>query len=196
MIELPDLELIKQFKDGNEAAFEHLFRRYEPLVAKIARKYYVRGYETEDFYQIGAVAFYKAVLSFEEKESSTFYGYVLSCVRNKIVSQFRKQLIKIEYATDHEEIATVMESCEMYTVEKSEILDEENDTLVHAYRTELAKLLSEGKLLSSLEKKCLEGFIEGFSYAEIAEVQGIEIKKVDNALMRIRAKLRKRDFID
>ena len=196
MIELPDLELIKRFKDGDESAFEDLFRRYEPLVAKIARKYYIRDFESEDFYQIGAMAFYKAVLSFEEKEDSTFYGYVLSCVRNEIVSQCRKYLFKVEYDTDYEDITTVMESHKMYTIEKSEILEEERDTLLHAYRSELSRLLSDHKFFGRLERKCLEGFIEGLSYLEIAEKYGIDIKKVDNALMRIRAKIRKRDFAE
>ena len=59
-----------------------------------------------------------------------FYGYALSCVRNEI-SQNRKQLLKIEYATDWKDIATVMESCEIYTVEKSDILDEENGDILH-----------------------------------------------------------------
>ena len=192
MMGLSDSELVKQFKDGDESAFEHLYRRYEPLIAKIARKYYVRGYETEDFYQVGAVAFYKAILSFEENENSTFYGYVLSCVRNKIVSQFRRQLLKVEYATDNEDIATVMESCELYTIEKSEILDEVSGNPLHVYRAELAKLLSGSKFLSPLEKKCLAGFIAGLSYLEIAEEHGFEIKKVDNALMRIKAKIKDR----
>jgi len=196
MIELPDSELIKQVKEGDEVAFEHLFRRYEPLIAKIARKYYVHGYETEDFHQIGAMAFYKAVLSFEEKETTTFYGYVLSCVRNEIISQFRRQVLKVEYATEHEDIAMVMESCEMYTVEKSEILEEEKGTLMHTYRTELSKLLSESDFFTPLQLKCLEGFIEGLSYLEIAEKHGIDIKQVDNALMRIRTKVRKRGLID
>ena len=196
MIGLPDSELIKQFKEGSEIAFEHLLRRYEPLIAKIARKYYVRDYETEDFYQIGAMAFYRAVLTFEGKENATFYGYVLSCVRNKIVSQCRKHLVNVEYETDYEDIATVMESHKVYSVEKSEILEEEKDTALHVYRTELSKLLSKNKFFGSLERKCLEGFIEGLSYLEIAEKYGIEVKKVDNALMRIRAKIRKHDFTD
>jgi len=196
MIGLSDSELIKYFKNGNEGAFEDLFRRYEALVAKIARKYCVPGYEAEDFYQVGAVAFYKAVLSYDENVNSTFYGYVLPCIRNEIVSQFRKQLLLIEYATDFEEITTVLESCEIHTIEKSEIVDEEYDNLLHAYRAELAELLSERKILSPLEKKCLEGFIGGLSYLEIAQEHGIAIKKVDNALMRIRAKIRSRGVGD
>ena len=193
MIEVLDSELIKRVKAGDEVAFEHLFQRYEPLIAKIARKYHVRGYEIEDFYQIGALAFYKAVLSFEEKEDVTFYGYVLSCVRNKIVSQCRKHLHKVEYATDYEDVCVVMEANGIYTVGESEILEEEKDTILHAYRTELSKILLEDDLLSAFERRCLEDFIEGLSYIEIAEKHGIGIKKVDNALMRIRNKIRKRD---
>ena len=191
MIKLSDSALIKRIKEGDETAFEYLLQRYEPLITKIARKYYMRTYEKEDFYQIGAAAFYKAVLNFEEKEDSTFYSYALSCVRNKIVSQCRKHLTKVEYITDYEDFTTVMEAHEMYTVEKSVLLDEVNDTLLHAYRTELTKL---HQFLSPLEKKILESFVQGFSYTEIAEIHGIEIKKVDNALMRIRAKVRERIF--
>jgi len=186
---LPDSILIKYVKEGNELAFDHLFRRYEPLIKRIAKKYYVHGFETEDFYQIGAVAFYRAILSYEENETTTFYSYVLLCVRNEIVSQFRKQLLKIEYATANEDIAIVMES---YKIEKSEIIDEENDDVLHAYRTKLAKLLSESEFLSPLERKCLKGFIDGLSYLEIAKKHGFEIKKVDNALVRIRSKFKER----
>jgi len=192
LLGLPDLELINYFKEGNELAFDYLFRRYEPFIARIARKFYVFGFDTEDFYQVGAVAFYRAVLSFDEDSSATFYSYVLSCVRNEIVSQFRKQLLKIEYATDNEEIASTLEACEIYSVEKSDILDEENDSMLHTYRVELEKLLSEDEFLSPLERKCLQGFINGFSYLEIAEEYGFEIKKVDNALMRIRSKIKGR----
>ena len=196
MIELLDLELIKRVKEGEEAAFEHLFRRYEHVIANIARRYYVHGYETEDFYQVGAMAFYRAVLNFEEKEDSTFYGYVLSCVRNEIISQFRRQALKVEYATEYKDIAMVMESSEIYTVEKSEVLEEEKGSLMHVYRTELAKLLSEGGFFTPLQLKCLEGFIAGLSYSEIAEKHGIDVKQVDNALLKLRSKLRKRGFGD
>ena len=196
MVELLDAELIKRFKEGDEVAFEALLQRYRPLIKKIARSYYVRGYEEEDFHQIGAMAFHKAVLNFEEKETSTFYSYVLSCIRNKIVSQCRKYIQKTEYAMDYEDIAKVMESSSMYTVEKSEVLEEEKDTMLYAYRAELSKLLSKDDFFAPLERKCLEGFIEGLSYLEIAEKHGIEIKKVDNALSRIRAKIRKHDFSD
>jgi len=196
MIELPDLELIKQVKKGEEAAFEHLFHRYEPLIAKISQSYYVRGYESEDFYQIGALAFYLAVLNFEEQENSTFYSYALSCVRNKIISQFRKQVLKVEYATEHEDLAMVMESSDMDTVEKSEILGQEKGCTIQAYRATLSKLLLEDTFFTPLQLKCLEGFIEGLSYLEIAEKHGIELKQVDNALMRIRLKVKKRYCAD
>ena len=191
MIELLDSELIKRFKEGEEAAFEQLLLRYTPLIAKIARRYYVRDYETEDFYQIGAMAFHNAVLSFEEKEDTTFYGYVLSCVRNKIVSQCRKHIKKVEYVTDYEDIAVVMEAASVYTVEKSEIIEEEKDTKLHMYRTEFSKLLETDQFFSPFEQSCLKAFIEGLSYLEIAQKYDVSIKQVDNALMRIRVKIRK-----
>jgi len=191
LLHLSDLELVEQFKAGDEKAFEELFYRYKPLIAKIARKYYVRGYDEEDFRQIGAEAFYKAVLRFEEQGESTFYSYILSCVRNQLVSHFRKQSLKTEYATDFKKIAVIMESREMYTVEKSDVLDEEQNTTTHAYRAELSKLMSE-QIFSPFELNCLEGFVNGLSYSEIARRYDSDLKGVNNALSRVRSKILKK----
>ena len=45
--------------------------------------------------------------------------------------------------------------------------------------------------LSKMEKKVLELFLEGKDYTEIAKILGKTDKSIDNALQRIKAKIRK-----
>ena len=46
-----------------------------------------------------------------------------------------------------------------------------------------------GEVLSDLEWKVLELYLQGKSYQEIAEILGRQIKSIDNALQRVKTKL-------
>ncbi|MCL1990665.1 MAG: sigma-70 family RNA polymerase sigma factor [Defluviitaleaceae bacterium] len=196
MIDRPDSELIAQVKQGDEIAFEHLLLRYKTLINKVVRRYYLQSYEREDFYQVGAVAFYRAVLTYQKQEDATFYSYALSCVRNEMVSLCRKEIIKTEYATEMDEITLIMESRGTYSVEKSHVLEEENNTVLHVYRTELNKLLLQDNFFGKVEQQCLEGLINGLTYEEIAKAYQFDVRNVWNAMCRVRGKLRKHGLDD
>lgn len=51
------------------------------------------------------------------------------------------------------------------------------------------------RLLSPMEQEILRSYIEGESYTEIAKRMGKKAKSIDNALQRIRRKLKK-NFIE
>jgi len=192
LVTLTDKALIDRVKLGDEAAFEYLLERYEPFVAKIARSYFIDGFEREDLFQIGTASFYRAVLTYSEEIDSTFYAYALSCVRNEFVSMCRKHLAQDEYVMLYEDMAMVMEAQGMYTAPTSVLLDEVDNPILHQYRLDLKALLAEDSFLSELEKACLEQFAYNLGRIEIAEKLNVDIKRVDNALTRIRIKLRKR----
>jgi len=142
MIELTDEVLIKQIQAGNDEAFEHLLHRYKVLIDKIVRKYYLLGYESEDFFQVASLAFYRAILTYDNEENATFYTYALSCVRNRLVSLCRHELVKKEYVVGIQAISVIAEAREKYAIEKSLIIEEEQDTILHNYRAELNKFLA------------------------------------------------------
>lgn len=189
MVNLPDLKLIEQTKQGNEVAFEHLLMRYEALISKIARKYYLQSYEFEDFYQIGAIAFYRAVQTYEEQEEVTFYSYSLSCVRNALVSIYRREASKNEYTFEHEEIMLMMESRADYVVDDFYTINKCESPFQY-YRSELAKLLLRDDFFGKVEKYCVNGFIKGMTYEEIAVAIDLDIEKIWSAMTRVRRKLK------
>jgi RNA polymerase sporulation-specific sigma factor len=191
MVELPDAVLIEQFKDGNEAAFECLLARYDLLIKKIARKYFGHSYEPEDFYQVGAMAFLDAVLKYEERKEYTFYAFALSCVRNGLISEYRKIVSQIEYTASNEILSFVKETRRNYSALNSEFAEEASGSILFTYGQLIKEVLESEHLLSRFEKRCFKRYVEGKSYGEIALELNEEIKTIDNALVRCRKKMRK-----
>jgi len=189
MVNLTDLELIELTKQGNELAFEHLLHRYRPLIKKLVRNYYAHSYEAEDFYQIAALSFYQAILDFNIDERMTFYSFVLSCVRNKLISVLREIYEDMEYVSDSEDILVYMYARPEYD-RNSEIMATMNNDSLYDYRVRVANLLKSQNFFSRTEYRCFKCFVDGLSYNEIAEVQGMKLKQVDGALSRVRDKMR------
>lgn len=192
---LPDIELIYLVRDGNNTAFEILLKRYEPLIGSVIRNYYARDYEKEDFFQIGSLAFYQAIMSYDTSVGATFYGFALSCVRNKVVSAWRHEQDEINYATDYEEPLYLMESQADKTVPNSEIIAIMENDPGYKMRQQAREFLANEDILSDLESKCVELFFAGNNHEEIANQLGYSINKVQAALSRARRKIKKTDEI-
>lgn len=191
MSDLPDAVLVEQFKNGDETAFECLLARYDFLIKKVTRRYFGHGYEPEDFYQIGAMAFLDAVVKYEVSTEYTFYSFALTCVRNRLVSKYRKIVSDIEYTARNEILSYVSETRRNYSALNSEFSDEENGTALFTYKQIVKKALESEHLLTNLEKRCFKAYIEGKGYEEIALELNEGVKSVDNALVRSRKKLKR-----
>lgn len=184
---LPDVELINLVKNGDETAFEHLLYRYNPLIKRLISSYHARNYDTEDFYQIGVLAFYHAVLTFERSDKYSFYAFALSCIRNKMISVWRKIREDIQYVTDYKDMLVVMESMSSYDYD-SEILGIVNDDELYEQRKRLDELIANQKFFSKMEQSVLQGYMSGMKHKEIASAKGLSTKQVNQALTRIRMK--------
>ena len=192
-MQLPDLALIELVKNKNEIAFEYLLSRYDPLIKRLIQNYYIRNYEEEDLYQIGILAFYHATLTFDADNGSSFYAFALSCVRNKVISIWRKNREIIEYATDYQDFLVVMENNTEHNdnLEFLGILGEGVSSVQH-YRFE--KLLADREIFSKLEYNVLKDFVSGMDSYEIACAKGLQIEQVDNALFRAKLKIKQQEL--
>jgi RNA polymerase sporulation-specific sigma factor len=65
--------LMKEVQFGNCKALEELIKQNNGLIWSIVRRFYGRGYEMEDLYQIGCIGFIKSVKRFDMK-----YDYKMS----------------------------------------------------------------------------------------------------------------------
>lgn len=191
-----DFELIGYIRENSEEANEILFQKYKPMIVAFATKMINYspnlGLEINDLIQEGMLGLNTAINAFDENDETSFYTYAKTCIERRIISTI------IAAKRQKHKILNESMSLEVYT-------DEDNSTIVDAlvadnsYNPEniIVQIESEHKLLekivsqlTSLEQQVFELKINGFKYKEIADILDKEPKVIDNALNRIKTKIK------
>ncbi len=169
---------IRRMKEGDDAARRKLIEHNLRLVAHIARKYTVPGYDSDDLISIGTIGLIKAVGTFKPDSGATLSTYASRCIENEILmclraSQKRKNDVSLNDAvgkdTDGNEIAYI----DVLGTEPDAVTDEV-DRRINLHRIE--RLIRE--ILPERERTVLElryGLIDGRQRPqyEIASLLGI-----------------------
>ena len=176
--------LLVAIKNGDKAAFDKLLEKYEPLIlsecAKVLVKFPDFKEDEEEMRQEGRLALYKAVMAYEENGDVTFGLYAKICIKNRLVSYLRKlrtarrRAAKIAAAKPNSDSSSSAEVF-FWALEKSE---------------KLKKILDEEA--SQYEKKVFLMYLKKTPYVQIADALGKSVKSVDNAITRVKAKIKKR----
>jgi RNA polymerase sporulation-specific sigma factor len=169
-----DVELVRRYRDGDEAAFAALLDRHGGLIHSIAREYFIQGAAPDDTHQEARLGFYKAVRDYDLQHP--FASFAALCVRRQVLSA-----VKLASAKKHT-LLTAYEPIE--NVEEPNAPDPEpfDDDLA------LEPLLA---LLTPMERRIMEHRLAGCSdYSDLAEATGYSTKAIDNALCRSRRKIK------
>ena len=81
-------ELIAAAQQGDQDACDRLVRENTGLIWSIVRRYYGRGAEPEDLYQLGCMGFLKAIRGFDLSSGTQFSTYAVP----KIAGEIRRYL--------------------------------------------------------------------------------------------------------
>ena len=187
--ETADEILIGRLRDGETAIADHLMEKYKGLVRKKARAMFLIGGDTDDLIQEGMIGLFKAVRDYRPGHEASFQSFANMCIDRQMYSA-----IKSSNRQKHQPLNTYISlssseteenlrgSCVEHGNPESILIDREN---VKALEKEMEKNLS------ALENKVLELYLDGNGYREIAEILGKSPKSIDNALHRIRRKIKK-----
>lgn len=77
-------ELLSAAREGDKQASEALLEANSGLIWSIVRRYYGRGVEGEDLYQLGCVGFLKALQTFDEGYGTRFSTYAVPKISGEI----------------------------------------------------------------------------------------------------------------
>ncbi len=185
--EADDNTLIRAYRNGDADAAEILMNRYKKMVRSTARELYLVGGDREDLLQEGMLGLFKAIRQYDpdrEASFSTFAGMLVSRqMYTAIEASRRKKHQALNSSISLNELEEDQGDGALGTVESPETiyLEEENA------RT-LQKQIEDS--LSPLETKVFRLYLEGQDYGQIASALGKKPKSIDNALQRIRAKVR------
>lgn len=189
---MTDEELIEEIKKGNEDCENEIFLRYKDLVTKICRGYFIVGGEMEDLIQEGMIGLYKAIKSYTTNKETSFKTYAVICIKHQIQSA-----IKRANTNKNKPLSSAI-SFQRFTNEDSDIEYLPLELILDSTPAEKAidkenflqlKMLIK-KNLSSKELTILKYYLQGYSYKEISQQLNISNKAIDNALTRIKTKLK------
>ena len=189
-----DEEVVILANQGDLEALEYLIIKYKILVNSKVYTYYIAGADKDDIIQEGMIGLYKAIKSFDEKKSNSFKNFADMCVTSQIITA-----IKAASRQKHIPLnKSISLNKPLYEDSKSSIIDiieigpSQDPMELFISKEDLD--LTEKKIqamLSSLEKKVLNNYLEGKNYEEIGSILSINAKFIDNAIQRIKRKVQR-----
>lgn len=172
--------LVREVQSGNETAFATLADLYKPLLSAEIEPYRkeLSATDVEDLRQGAMFAFFRAALSYDTNQAVTFGLYAKICITNGILDGLRS-IGRLR----HREISADILPAPDGTGENPQQLYLDRQRIRQIY------LVIKG-LLSPLEYRIFKLYMAGFSYTEIAAKLEKSPKSVDNALTRIKRKIK------
>ena len=185
---IKDEELIFRFKNGESEILDYLMEKYKNMVRKKARTMFLIGGENDDLIQEGMIGLFRAVRDYQPDKDASFQTFAGICVDRQIYnaiqsSNRQKHQPLNSYISLSEQDGENEEHLGDAWVENPEsiIIDQEN---VQSLEQEITTTLS------PMENQVLEYYLAGNGYGEIAQIMGKTPKSIDNALQRIRTKIK------
>ena len=175
-------------KYGDGEALGDLIERYTPLVCMRARAYARGVMDVDDVYQEGMIALLKAVRNYREDTAGSFRTFAAVCVNNKMLSAVTAHMRDKNAPMRSYLSLSGREIPEDLLAAVSPETDPEK--LVIASEESAARNRRIENLLSPFERQVLRLYLSSYSYEEMSRQLGSSTKAVDNALQRVRRKLR------
>ncbi|MBE6630731.1 MAG: sigma-70 family RNA polymerase sigma factor [Ruminococcaceae bacterium] len=171
---------IRQVRDGDQAAFAALLSDYEPLIgAEVAHhSAELSAQDVEDLRQSALIAFYRAALNFDLSQNEVEFGlYAKICISNALVSQLR--VIRRYYSEIS--VGDTWSHSEGGEDPATRLMEEEAAAVLFARVR---------ALLSPFENRVWSLYVAGRPVKEIARLLQKDTHSIENAVYRIRKKLR------
>ena len=191
---LADEELIQKLREGDERIMDYILEKYKPLVLRKANAMFLIGGDTDDLIQEGMIGLFKAIRDYRSDREASFFHFAELCINRQLYSAVeasnRKKHDPLNtyvsfYSQTTEEGKSLAETLLTDQMDDPEqlVIEQENFT---AFWEQLREQLS------ALERQVLDAYLEGKNYRQIAEELGKSPKTIDNALSRIKGKIRQR----
>lgn len=176
------LALLKAAREGDQSASEQLLAQYAPLIDSMAVGFCREGLsaqDREDLRQEATLGFYQALKKYNPDKEASFGYFAKVCIHNRLVSHLRSlKHVGHVVSLDEEPLPTDRE----FSSDPAQILVEQEKY------SALCKQVCE--LLSEYENRVWWLYLAGRTAKDVALLLGSDEKSVQNAIYRIRKKLR------
>lgn len=193
-----DEELIVRLRDGESAITDYIMDKYKNLVKSKAKSMYILGADSDDLIQEGMIGLFKAVRDYDSGRDASFFTFADLCISRQMytavqASGRQKHAPLNSYISLYGHVASGSEQGEEAQLlnllsSKAELSPEE--MMIDKENVKSLEQTIEREL-STFEKQVLDLYLTGMSYVQIAKVLGRDGKSADNALQRIKGKLKR-----
>ena len=193
-----DEMLIQRLRDGERDITDYIMNKYKNLVRSKAKSMYILGADNDDLIQEGMIGLFKAIRDYDAGRDASFFTFADLCISRQMytavqASNRKKHLPLNSYISLHEtshEEENGKEGEEFINFLGIDTQKDPEQLLIDKENVlSLEKKIEEE--LSAFEMQVLDLYLTGMTYTQIARVLGRDEKSTDNALQRIKTKIRK-----
>ena len=181
-----DEQLVEILRQGDQNVMDYLIEKYKTMVRQKARVLYLAGGDQDDLIQEGMIGLFKAVQDYREDKDASFRTFAQLCVERQLY-----RAIQSSNRRKHQPLnGYVSMYGEEWEAETKNMFQQSPESLFIAQ--ENAQLVENAirKELSEMENQVLILYLRGNNYLEIAEQLDKAPKTIDNAIQRIRRKVK------
>ncbi len=187
---MEEMLLIEKAKMGDKEACDKIFRNYSGLIVYRSNKFYMPSCDREDFIQEGRIGLFKAIKSYNHTKGATFSTFASLCIDRQLITAYnssrnaKSMIIKKALLCNNK----WKNEWDIDKVVFCPYDNPESHLLLKEKMSYLEKNLK--KKLSKMEVEILKEMLLGLTYLEIAEKIKRTPKSVDNAIQRVKQKVK------
>lgn len=190
MENLTDDQLSQMLKQGDKGAFDALIVRYASDIRAKASAHRLAGLELEDLIQEATLGLLSAAESYNSSAGASFRTFAGICMERRLLTACRsasrqKHIPLNQYVSLNDDIDSQYVENQLTSID---LMDPEALVISREDMKRMNRRIKQ--TLSGLEFKVLSLYLSGRTYEEIADQLAVSPKAVDNALQRIRKKLK------
>jgi len=188
-----DEELITDMRNGDKTALDVLMDRYKEMVRSHAMKMFILGGDRDDLIQEGMIGLFGAARDYDGSKGASFSTFANLCVSRQIYKAVQaSQRRKNGPLNDYIPIYQSGENGDRFLLDEVSERVQESPEMAVIEREKLRDLLSAlDRELTPMERRVCDLYIVGIRGEEAAEVVGTSCKSIDNAMQRVRRKIRR-----
>lgn len=193
-----DEKLVELAQSGDNDAESALIVRFMGLVKLETRSFFLVGADRADLIQEGSIGLVAAIRDYDKSRGGSFRSFAEICISRKVYSAIKTAMRKKhqplnDYVSlDRNIYENVNDDSDTVLADSLVVpnLDNPEDLIIEkeSYDELIAQM---NESLTVLEKQVLGLFLDGYSYAQIAERLSKTVKAVDNAIQRTKKKVKK-----
>lgn len=190
---MTDEQIVKLAQEGDKEALDFIIRKYTQIIKHKVKNFYICGADKDDVIQEGLIGLYEAIKAFNEEKFTSFNYFANICITRQIITAFNaanrsKNVPLNNYISLNKEIFG--QSTDMKYEEVISSINNIDPLEIYIVQEEIRNIEKKiDALLSDFEKKIFSMYVDGHSYNEMANKLGCKVKRVDNALQRIKKKI-------